>query len=162
MSTRGVVIVRKKGEKPAYFYLRSEANMYPEMQKKISGKNAREYAEKVNRHVATKFEGYNSKEYTEFLRKKGVNPDLLSNMDEIEAKNYISSTNFSVPDHVYVVDLDGRKKLKDYDHPYCGPNEVYVPAYVKEDGTYVKGFCRKVTDRDREQDRMNLSRKRRR
>ena len=29
MSTRGVVIVRKKGEKPSYFYLRSDANMYP-------------------------------------------------------------------------------------------------------------------------------------
>ena len=41
-------------------------------------------------------------------------------------------------------------------------DEEYVPAYVKEDGTYVNGFCRKVTARDREQDRMNLNRKGRR
>ena len=141
MSSRGVVIVRQKGENPSYFYLRSDAKMYPEMQKKISGKNAREYAEKVNRHVATKFEGYNNKEYREFLRKKGVNPDLLRNIDEIEAKNYISSSNVA-PDSVYVVDLDKRKKLKHYDYPYCGPNEVYVPGYRKDDGTYVHGYCR--------------------
>jgi hypothetical protein len=143
MSTRGVVIVRQKGEKPSYFYLRSDAHIYPDLQKKISGKNAREYAEKVNRHVATKVEGYNDKEYREFLRKKGVNPDLLRNIDETEAKNYISSSSVARPDNVYIVDLDGRKKLKRYDYPHCGSNEVYVPAYVKDDGTYVKGYCRK-------------------
>lgn len=144
VSTRGVVIVRKKKEKPEYFYVRSDADMYPEFQRRISGKNAKEYTEKINKHVSTHVEGYDDEKYREMERNRGINPDLLRQMNEIEAKNYISSLS-ATPDHVYVVDLDGKKRMKHYEpNPYCRSDEVYIPAYVKDDGTYVKGYCRKV------------------
>ena len=132
MSTRGVLIVRGKRKAPEYYYVRSDADMYPEFERGISGRTPKEYVNRVNRRVLKSVEGY------EF------SPDLIRPMDDIEAKNYVSSIS-ATPDHVYVVDLGKEKKeMHHYSpNPFCGPDEIYIPAYVKEDGTYVHGFCRK-------------------
>ena len=143
MSTRGVLIVRDKKEKPQYYYIRSDADLYPEFQKGISGKTPNEYIEKVNKHVSTQVEGFNDKEARRFYLKRGLDPRLVQPMGDIEARNYVSNIS-ATPDHVYVVDIGDKKRMKHYEpNPYCGSDEMYIPAYVKEDGTYVKGFCRK-------------------
>ena len=143
MSTRGVLIVRDKKEKPQYYYIRSDADLYPEFQRRISAKTPKEYVDKVNNHVSTQVEGYNDKEAQEFYLKRGLDPRFIRPMEDVEARNYVSDTKLT-PDHVYVVDVGDKKRMKHYEpNPYCGPDEIYIPAYVKEDGTYVKGFCRK-------------------
>ena len=143
MSTRGVLIVRDKKEKPQYYYIRSDADLYPEFQKGISARSSKEYIEKVNNHVSTDVEGHNYKNNQKFYLDRGVDPRLVRPMGDIEAINYLSDTR-RTPDHVYVVDIGDKKRLKHYTpNPYCGPDEIYIPAYVKDDGTYVRGYCKK-------------------
>ena len=133
MSTRGVLIVRGKEKKPQYFYVRSDADMYPEFARDVSGRTPREYVGRVNRRLSRgAVEGY------------PFDPDFIKPMADIDAKNYISDTSIA-PDRVYVIDLGEKKKMEQYTpNPYCGPDEIYVPAYVKDDGTYVRGYCKKT------------------
>ena len=166
MSTRGVII--SKGKKPEYYYIRSDADMFPEFSMKYghseSVRSNREYLEHISKSMSKKEPGYNDSKTKKFLREHGVDPNYIQKMDEIEGHNYLTSQS-AHPEYVYEMEEGNPhnyQKYKVVSRWDCGPNEEYVSPYVKKDGTYVNGFCRKVTDRDREQDRMNLSRKRRR
>ena len=166
MSTRGVVI--NKGKKPEYYYIRSDADMFPELSMKhspsISVKNNREYFEYINKSMSKKEPSYNDAKTKKFLRENGVDPNYIRRMSEIEGHNYLTSQS-APPEYVYEMEEGNPhnyQKYKVVNRWDCEPNEEYVSPYVKEDGTYVNGFCRKVTARDREQDRMNLNREGRR
>ena len=157
MSTRGVLIVRGEEKKPQYFYVRSDADMYPEFARDISGRTPREYVGRINKRLSRgAVEGYPfgmaPREYVGRIKRRvsssakgyAFDPDFIRPMGDVEARNYISDTSVT-PDHVYVIDLGEKNKMEHYTpNPYCGPDEIYIPAYVKDDGTYVRGYCKKT------------------
>ena len=134
MTTKGVIIIRDKKKKPKYYHMERDSFDYINHQKGIYGETPREYVENVNRNSGIKPSkqlGYGK---------------YVTNISRKDLEDHINN-GLSIDD-IYGVDLDGKKKkVERYDpdiyHWHCAPNEIYIPAYVKDDGTYVRGYCKK-------------------